>query len=135
MSMRIFLMRTVFIASLGLVAWIGTVSYRFFERTGMIKNEIRELEREASRIDQENATLREKIEYFSSASFQEREAKDKLGLKKVDEQVVIVKTRSDTEEGSEDFPIPTIGTGRVAEFHSPNYVKWWRMLFGDRRPS
>lgn len=132
--MRIFLMRIVLVSIFGLVVWIGTVSYRFFERTGMIKSEIRELEREANRIDQENATLREKIEYFSSANFQEREAKDKLGLKKVDEQVVIIKTRSDSETDSGNSLIPTIDTGRVAEFHSPNYVKWWRMIFGEQRP-
>ncbi len=134
MSMRTLFMRVVFISALGLALWIGTVSYRFFQRTGMIKNEIRELENEANRINQENATLRDKIEYFSSASFQEREAKDKLGLKKIDEQVIVVKTPLDTERQTENYSIPIIGTGRTAEFHSPNYVKWWRMLFGNQRP-
>ena len=132
--MRTLLMRVVFISALGLALWIGTVSYRFFQRTGMIKNEIRELENEANRINQENATLRDKIEYFSSASFQEREAKDKLGLKKIDEQVIVVKTSPDAGHQAENYSIPIIGTGRTAEFHSPNYVKWWRMLFGNQRP-
>ena len=133
MNTRTLLTRAVFIGAFGLAVWIGTVSYRFFERTGMIKSEIRGLEREAKRIDQENATLREKIEYFSSASFKEREAKDKLGLKKIDEQVIVVKTRSETADDMGNLPIPIIGTGRVAEFRSPNYVKWWRMLFGKER--
>ena len=133
MNTRTLLTRAVFIGAFGLAVWIGTVSYRFFERTGMIKSEIRELEREAKRIDQENATLREKIEYFSSASFKEREAKDKLGLKKIDEQVIVVKTRSETADDMGNLPIPIIGTGRVAEFRPPNYVKWWRMLFSKER--
>lgn len=134
MSTRTLLMRVVFISALGLALWIGTISYRFFQRTGVIRSEIRELENEAHRINQENTTLREKIEYFSSASFQEREAKDKLGLKKIYEQVIVVKAPPDTEEGTENYSIPIIGTGRVAEFHSPNYVKWWRMLFDNQRP-
>ncbi len=127
-------MRVVFISVFGLAIWIGMASYRFFQRTGMIKSEIHELENEANRINQENATLREKIEYFSSPNFQEREAKDKLGLKKIDEQVVIVKAPTDTENKSEHFSIPMIGTGRTVEFRSPNYVKWWRTIFGNQRP-
>jgi cell division protein FtsB len=132
--MRILFMRMVFVGAFGLVAWIGAASYRFFERTGMIESEIQALEREADRIGRENATLKEKIEYFSSADFQEREAKDKLGLKKVDEQVVIIRMRPETGGELGDLLVPTIDTGRVAEFRSPNYVKWWRMIFGDRRP-
>jgi cell division protein FtsB len=126
--------RVVFIGAFGIALWIGTVSYRFFQRTGMIQSEIHELESEAKRINQENATLREKIEYFSSPSFKEREAKDKLGLKKIDEQVIVVKAPVDTEERVEASPLAIIGTGRVAEFHAPNYVKWWRMMFGNQRP-
>ena len=134
MNTRTLLVRAVFVGAFGISLWIGTVSYRFFQRTGMIKSEIQELEHEVDRINRENATLREKIEYFSSASFQEREAKEKLGLKKIDEQVIIVRTPVDAESKISEYSIPIIGTGRVAEFRSPNYVKWWRLVFGNQRP-
>lgn len=121
------LIRVVAIAALFLAVWVGAASYRSLERTRTIDQEIAKLEDEAQRIERENATLREKITYFSSPNFQEREAKEKLGLKKTGEQVVVVKALPGTE--TEPSLIPTIDTGRTALFRSPNYYKWWKLFF------
>lgn len=121
------LIRVVAIAALFLAVWVGLASYRSLERTRGIDQEIAALEQEAKRIEQENATLREKIAYFASPNFQEREAKEKLGLKKTGEQVVVVKSFPGTE--TESSLMPTIDTGRTAEFRSPNYYKWWKLFF------
>lgn len=107
--------------------WVGFASYRSLKRTWAIDQEIEKLENEAQQIERENATLREKITYFSSANFQEREAKEKLGLKKTGEQVVIIKALPETDDAH--ALIPTIDTGRTAEFRSPNYYKWWKLFF------
>lgn len=118
--------RFVVAAVVVLAVWVGVASYRSLQRTRAIDAEIAKLETTAKDIERENSTLREKIRYFSSPSFQEREAKEKLGLKKAGEQVVIIKTLPDPDDGQS--MIPTIDTGRSAEFRSPNYYKWWKLF-------
>lgn len=126
------MVRAALVGALVFAVWVGSASYQFFQRTGAIDSEIRQLEAAAQRIDRENATLREKIEYFSSDSFEEREAKEKLGLKRIGESVVAVKTFSDTEIEGQESAILTISTGRTVTFRLPNYYKWWKILFADR---
>lgn len=110
-----------------LVIWVGLASYRSLERTRGIDREIARLEEEAGRIARENATLQEKITYFASPSFQEREAKEKLGLKKAGEQVVVIRPLPESEH--EALALPMIDSGRTATFTLPNYYKWWKLFF------
>ena len=132
MSTNILLVRLMMVLVIGVSVWVGMSSYQSFKRTKAINQEIHALEDQANRIKQENVTLREKIEYFSSDSFAEREAKEKLGLKKSGEQVVIIKSVPNETDALSISPM--IGVGRSAEFQLPNYYKWWRKIFGNQRP-
>ncbi len=131
MNTRIWITRAAVIGSSILAVWVGTISYQSFQRAVTINAEIAKLETQAREIDQENATLREKIDYFASPSFQEREAKEKLGLRRAGEQVAIVHSLSENEARGDIAAVLPGTLGRIAEFHSPNYYKWWKILFDN----
>ena len=106
----------VFLVGITLVlssAWKET------ERSSRIEAEVEKLRSEADRIRNENRTLSEKLSYFATPDFEEREAKKKLGMKKDDEEAVAVEVGSlkpaSLEPDNDVFSEPD-GT--------PNHRKW-----------
>ncbi len=81
-----------------LSVWLVILSRKERERSNGIETDIDRLKQEASSLKEENEALKEKIDYFSSDSFQEREAKEKLGYRKTDERVVVLRGE-ESEEG------------------------------------
>lgn len=115
-----------------LVSWAVYISSKQMARNERIQSEVAELQNEAERIRRENETLSEKIGYFSSVDFRELEAKEKLGMKKKEEQVVVIKPRPESTETApetEDTK-PTTVTG--IHNGSSNIEKWWRLFFENR---
>lgn len=111
-----------------LIAWAITVSSKQLSRNQRIEDEVSLLQNEADKIRRENETLGEKISYFSSDNFREQEAKEKLGLQKKSEEVVVIKPRPESVAVSEkEVSKPTVPE---VEDLSPNYKKWWQLLFG-----
>lgn len=133
---------TFFSVALVLVGVIGTafVGYRAYqesERNRRISEEIRSLEEEANRIDQENRKLRDRIEYLQSDDFREKEAKRVLEYQKSGEKVVLIRDRVGVSDSpiarnpvSNDMPF-VLG---VSDDEVSNPVKWWREFF-ERKPS
>jgi len=109
--------------------WVAYISSKQIERNRRIEEEVSTLETEALKIRHENETLSEKVSYFSSDNFREQEAKKKLGLKKAEETVAIIKPRPEgvvlgaSSEGSQSAVEKS-----VAE-NIPNYKKWWGLFF------
>lgn len=119
-----FIKRGVFVLALLLVGWVIFISWQQFERHERIEKEVAALEAEAEKIRRENETFSERISYFSSDAFREQEAKSKLGLKKSDETVVVIKrgtalSENDIASGTE-VPVPPV----VSNAYLPNYQKW-----------
>jgi len=112
-----------------LVGWVIYVSSKQLQRNQRIEEEVSALEQEAEKIRRENDTLSEKISYFASPDFREQEAKEKLGMKKIDESVIIIKSRPVSEEdmsfGKREER--TIENGSLMGI--PNYQKWWQVFF------
>ena len=109
-----------------LVSWVAYVSWKQLSRNQRIENEVDTLRQEADRIRRENETLAEKVQYFSGDAFREQEAKEKLGLKKAGEEVVVIKTLK-AEEQKETTAVPLTAV-YVGEQY-PNYRKWWQLFF------
>src|SRR3989338_7567904 len=55
-----------------------------------VNQQISELEQQIADLQQHNAELGDLMQYFNSSSFQEKEASEKLGLKKEGERVVLI---------------------------------------------
>lgn len=110
-----------------LVGWVIYVSSKQLERNKRIEEEVTALQTEAEKIRRENDTLSEKISYFSSPDFREQEAKEKLGMKKVDESVVVIKSRPANEvemSFGREKNLQKENTALVS-----NYIKWWQLFF------
>lgn len=98
------------------------------DRSRQIEEEVERLRMEAERIRGENKRLSEQIDFFSSETFEEREAKGKLGMRHTDEEVVAIDLdpfpTSDTVAG---ISVSDRGVETFEEGH--NYRKWL-VLFG-----
>ncbi|MEI7749690.1 MAG: hypothetical protein WCJ25_01660 [Candidatus Moraniibacteriota bacterium] len=97
--------------------------WKEMERSKRIEAEVAALRQEADSIRGENRTIGEKISFFSTQSFEEREAKAKLGMKKNDEEAVALDTG--TVLGVDTSTVGPDG-GKRSDHSAdvPNYRKW-----------
>lgn len=113
----------------GLVA-AALLSYRAMKeakRNQQIAAEVESLQQEAEKIRQDNQNLEERIVYFQTQEFQEREAKEKLNFQKAGEQVVVVRPSPFQEAESER--VNEKKENPPAKEERPNYEKWWNHFF------
>ncbi len=124
---------------LGGIAGSAVMGYRAYqesERNKAIAEEIRSLEDEANRVDQENRNLSDRIEYLQSDAFHEREAKRVLEYQKSGEKVVVIRERADatksvsgdSDDSSASDHSSAVGASDDTE---ANPLKWWREFFGN----
>ena len=71
-----------------LLAGILTVGGRLFLQKYQISKEIKDLETRAEELNQKNTELAELVEFYGSEEFAQRQAREKLNLKKEGEYVV-----------------------------------------------
>jgi cell division protein FtsB len=127
MSRRLLIL-LVLVGVAGVLVWLGLQTYQEFHRAQAVQQEIDQLEREGSRIRQENASLKNNIEYFKTSDFQEREAKEKLNYQENGEHVVIFQPGAAVPEKKVSF---SENSGSVAGvvFRKPNYQLWLEQFF------
>jgi cell division protein FtsB len=98
------------------------MSVRLYVQKYQVDKEIKKLEEQASKIDSENQQLSELIKYLNTPEYMERQAREKLNLKKEGEQVVVLPSgMDDTGE--------VAGVGAESE---TNPKKWYKYLFGAK---
>lgn len=99
--------------------------YDAYKRDQALKEEIYKLEEEARKVSAENEILEKKITYFRTDAFTEREAKEKLNLKREEERVVEVRGihTENLENTYKDNDRARL------EVRKPVYMKWWGIFF------
>ena len=98
-------------------------------KKNQIQKEINNLQDEAQKINKENSEIRERIAYFESPEYQEKEAKDKLGLQNPDEKVIVV-TPSAQNVAGENISTINVGASKfITQKELPTYQKWWNYFF------
>ncbi len=124
-------LRLGLVIALGAGTAAGWASLRQYERSVRIENEIAVLRTEAERVARENETLSEKIQYFASPNFKEGEAKEKLGLRRQEEEMISVEgeTRFSQKDSTDLTDTADI---RTVAWETPNYLKWWSRFFNER---
>ena len=113
-----------------LIGWSVFISSKQIERNRRIQAEVSSLESVAAKLRRENETLGERISYFASSDLREQEAKKKLGLKKAEETVVVIKPAPAYEQP--DQAADTMqgeAYGNAGKDDMPNYQKWWALFF------
>ena len=113
--------------TIGLVGWIAFISWQEWQRHERINQEVAKLDAEAEKIKSENESFSERISYFSSDSFREQEAKQKLGLKKTNETVVAIKPAPAAAAGGTATPTQALET--ASRDDDAHYRMWWRVFF------
>ncbi|MDQ1283741.1 MAG: hypothetical protein QG620_89 [Patescibacteria group bacterium] len=114
----------------GLVAFIfvGISAGRQTLKKKEIKKEIETLREEAEKIEKDNSTLEDKIAYLESRDYQEKEARDKLGLQKPEENLVVIKQNLSEKEEEEEGHFENQAQERESgETFNPK--KWWDYFF------
>lgn len=96
-----------------------------------IRQQVKRLEQQVGAEQKRQAQLDALISYLSSPTFQEREARLKLGLKKSGERVIVVPPAGDAANGNENVATPSGGPTAVGPTSNPQ--RWWTFFFGPRR--
>jgi cell division protein FtsB len=125
-SVSIFL-RLVLLLLLLLSGWLYMLSQKERVRDKTIGSEISRLEMEAEKMRADTLSLKERIAYFSSDAFQEREAKEKLDFRKQDEKVIVVRPGREGVSGGAPL-LSSVESGYNDE-DMPNHRKWWRLFW------
>ncbi len=126
--------RVFIILGICLLVFIGFSLGKETYRNYQIEKEIQALEEEISSIEKNNDNLTHLIEYFKTESYQEKEARQKLGLQKEGEKVVVI-----TEENIEPEELEMENTeDSIEEFNQSEEIqkeeisnprKWWNFIF------
>jgi len=118
-----------FFLLLGLIilAYVAYSASKVIYKKNQIQKEISALEEEAARIEKNNLDLKEKIAYFESRDFQEKEVRDKLSFQNPDENMVIVKPGLSGREKSEVANMAQKNDIEAEDI--PIYKKWWSYFF------
>jgi cell division protein FtsB len=126
--------RVFIIIGICLLVFIGFSLGKETYRNYQIEKEIQALEEEISGLEKNNDNLTRLIEYFKTESYQEKEARQKLGLQKEGEKVVVI-----TEENieSEELEMES-AENSIEEFNQSEEIqeeeisnprKWWNFIF------
>ena len=88
-----------------------------------VDTEIQNLQAQVSDLKGQDTELSGLIEYFKTQNFQERQARENLGLKKPGETVVAIPSNN-----AQDTPVFSEASGSET-LTIPNPKKWWNYFF------
>lgn len=120
-----------FFLLVGLAAFM-IVIYALFKETYkkyQIQKEVDALRLEAENLENGNEKMRGLVEYFKTDNYSEKEAREKLNLKKEGEKVVVL--RSEDAPGKEARG--NTGNAVQEENNMPNPFKWWDYFFKNKK--
>lgn len=115
----------------GLVSFVFVVYLGYIVTISMINNynsnkEIMKSEEKLTLLEEEIATLQDKINYYQTNSFKEKEARAKLGYKAPGESVLVMPIDTQDEKITDSSEIEI-------ELKSPNYTLWWEYFFKSKK--
>jgi hypothetical protein len=93
----------------------------------LVRQQVTRLRQDLAAEQQRQQRLSELISYLNSPTFQEQEARLKLGLKRADEQVVIVPPPANRPIGT----TPTTTTTTENQTSTGRLTKWWNYFFAN----
>jgi cell division protein FtsB len=115
-----------FLLSLAVLVCVAYSVAKVVYRKKQVQKEISGLQEEAAKIERDNNDLKDKVTYFESKDFQEKEVRDKLSLQLPDESLVVVKpgiAKEKEEKSAENAEIDR------SVNDTPVYKKWWNYFF------
>lgn len=117
----------IFLSLLALI-WLGLVLTKTVYRKYQLNQEIESLKFEITKMDKKEQELTKLIDYLGSQDYLEKEAREKLNLKKEGESVLMVSETELAKELSDSSSQATVrGKEKIEEEN--NLIKWWKFFF------
>lgn len=111
------------IVTIFLVFFLGFSFLRNIGKVSKVKKEIKEREIRVEKLKEENERLRTTLAQTQSGEFVEKQIRDKLGLAKEGEIVLVMPDSEILEKLAPDLP------SREASLPLKNWEKWYRLFF------
>jgi len=119
--------RTLIIIGVIILVFLSIALGKELLRRYEINREINQLETEISQLEERNLDLDELIEYFNTNSFVEKEAREKLGMQKEGETMVII--NNDNQVIINNQPVEASGQSVSGSEELTNPQRWWNYFF------
>ena len=111
------------------VIWLSLVLVKTFYRRHQLDNEISSLKGEIDKLEKKHQELDQLISYVGSQDFLEKEAKDKLNLKKEGENVAMINESALGQEAVGGSATTTPAQNPVAPKDENKLIRWWKFFF------
>ena len=105
---------------LPVLIFVMVITARIFSQKRQIDSQIRKLQQQADKIKKDNDQLSYLVKYLNTPEYQEKQAREKLNLRKDGEYVVVLPQKRDKKDL----------TQTVAEKES-NFKKWFNYFFSN----
>lgn len=92
-----------------------------------LKKENDRIKADIAKVQDKNQNLENLITYYKSDSFKELEAREKLGMKKSDEKVVLVPVKKFDPTASQEDSLSLLSKKTVTQI--ANWRAWWSYIF------
>jgi cell division protein FtsB len=87
--------KAVTVLLLAIFGTVGFVTVELYIQKKQVDSEVRRLQSQAQTLTHDNQQLSELIKYLDTPEYKEREAREKLNLKKAGEEVVVLPSESE----------------------------------------
>ncbi|NQU77207.1 septum formation initiator family protein [Candidatus Falkowbacteria bacterium] len=112
-----------FIISLVVLVLVGFALTKIIYRRLQIKKETTKLEQKIKDLEKNNFELTQLTDYLNTNAYKEKAARGELGLKKPDENVVVIIKEESTKTAI------ILDNNIIGEDTVPNHQKWWQYFF------
>ena len=130
---KIFNSKVFLFALLLIFVWFGIKTVKMIYQKQELGKQISDLKTEIEKLDKSSQEFSQLMEYMKDPAFLEKEAKEKLNLRKEGENVVLVPAAAVLKVSSTSLENQPGGSAvpKPAEPDN-NLVKWWKFFFSGR---
>jgi len=118
----------IFLSLLAFI-WLGLVLTRTIYKKYQLNQEIESLKIEIAKMDKKEQDLTKLIDYLGSQDSLEKEAREKLNLKKEGESVLMVPETELAKELSDSSNQKSTVSSEEKLTAENNLIKWWKFFF------
>lgn len=122
---RIFSSKIFFALILIFSVYLATNLYKDLQQRKRVKQEIENLKSQINDIDKQNSDLKNLITYFETDEYVESFSREKLGLKKPGEKIIVLPKEENLEQ--------KLNNNKEESMIYENIKSWWGYFFASKK--